>query len=363
MLRWVKKIGRAVFSANGPVDLGEVTEGGPWDSALTLLVVCGDGFDIKKPNAAVTARLGYCRGFAKLGIRYRLVHVNGLVQELEHTENAVVFLSAYDFNYLGSKARRLLKDTLHFIWVPPSGGSITDIYRSYGIPSTAIDAGLVRKVLESGAAFLWGNVPPSGLEFYQEWEVGGNRVMSLPLACDDDLYYPRETKSRFDGLDMAFVGGYWKRKAFQIDKYLRPYEDRLTVFGYSEWPYSGYRGMIAAEDEPYLYRQALVSPTICEPHAELTGDIVERGFKVLGSGGLTITDAVPHYRELFSEDELLVPKDLMQFHEFVRDALNDEAFNRHFRENGYRAIIERHTYMHRAKTILEMLDLQARVPC
>ena len=59
---------------------------------------------------------------------------------------------------------------------------------------------------------------------------------------------------------MAFVGGYWAYKERQFDRYLNPYERRLPVFGYSAWPYANYGGQSADEEEPSLYRQAMLCP-------------------------------------------------------------------------------------------------------
>jgi spore maturation protein CgeB len=157
---------------------------------------------------------------------------------------------------------------------------------------------------------------------------------------------------------MAFVGGYWGYKAMQFDRYLKPYADQLKVFGYSTWPYAGYGGQLPVSKEPSLYRQARLSPTINEPHVEMMGvDQNERVFKVLGSGGMTITDATTTYREWFTRDELLVPENISEYHDMVRLALNDDGFNHRQRESGRRAIQERHTYAHRAREVLKYLNI------
>lgn len=87
------------------------------------------------------------------------------------------------------------------------------------------------------------------------------------------------------------------------------------------------------------------------------GDIVERVFKIMGSGGLAVTDVIPFYRELFAPDELLVPSSIEEYHDMIHQALNDDDFNQCYREKGYQAILERHTYAHRARQILSYLDM------
>ena len=130
--------------------------------------------------------------------------------------------------------------------------------------------------------------PTRSFEYYQGWLRQGAQLISLPLACDTTLYHDWVPFCpEFADVQLAFVGGFWPYKARQFDRYLKPYADRLTVFGYSAWPYAGYGGQLPEAKEPALYRQARLSPTINEPHVEVMGvDLNERVFKVLGSGGL-----------------------------------------------------------------------------
>jgi len=65
------------------------------------------------------------------------------------------------------------------------------------------------------------------------------------------------------------VGGYRAYKNIQYDKYLKPYEDVLTVYGYNRWPYKGYGGLLPEDDEKVLYQNARVCPSLSEPHAEV----------------------------------------------------------------------------------------------
>jgi len=88
---------------------------------------------------------------------------------------------------------------------------------------------------------------------------------------------------------------------------------------------------------------------------------VERSFKVLGSGGLTVTDVIPFYRELFSEDELLVPRSLQEYHDLVRQSLEDQDFNQRYRQRGFEAVMARHTYIHRALSMLQYLGINGLI--
>jgi len=337
--------------------LGPLPYGGPADSSLTFAAVCGVGFDFRIPNANSTYRLGLCRGFEQIGVRFQLVSVFEVAQVLPQLNRPMVLLSVFDYENLSSKARKVLRRYPHFVWLTPGFPDLEKVYAEHSLPDPRVEQRVARRVLESGAAFGFGPVPPSCVGFFDDWQSGGLPVKSLPQACDTTRYFPEPGNQRYAGVELGFVGGYWAYKNVQFEKYLKPYESRLTVFGYNKWPYSGYRGLLPEGDERVLYQNARVCPALSEPHAEVMGDIVERAFKIMGSGGLTVPDAVPFYRELFSSDELLVPANVSEYHEMIQQALSDPSFNQGYRDRGYRAILERHTYAHRARQILNLLGL------
>ncbi len=128
------------------------------------------------------------------------------------------------------------------------------------------------------------------------------------------------------------------------------------VWGYSEWP-RNYQGVLAESDECGLYETAIVCPTISEPQFVVTGDTVERPFKILGSGGLTVFDPLPAYRCLFEPWEALIPEDEAEYRELMDLALNNPAVNALYRKRGREAVLSRHCYHHRAQKILEELSL------
>lgn len=362
MLRKLKKITKRVLKpgARMPV-LGEQAYGGPDDSPITLAMVCREGFNINIPNASTTIRLGFCRGFAQIGVRYQLVNVFKLARVLPQLRRPFVFLTCYDYEDLDAQARKLLRNTPHFIWVPPWFENLEEVYARHNLPDPRLPETVNWRILDSGAAFVWAPVTPSCLAFYEEWQKRGQRLEAIPLACDTTRYYKEPDNRRYADVKMAFVGGYRAYKNVQYDKYLKPYEEILAVYGYDCWPYKGYGGLLPEGDERVLYQNARVCPALSEPHAEVMGDIVERVFKVVGSGGLTITDVIPFYRELFEPDELLVPSCIDEYHEMVKQALEDEELGHRYREKGYAAIKARHTYAHRAEQILGHLGIELPV--
>ena len=359
MITQVKKYAKRLLKPSSikPV-LGDQPYGGPESSPITFVMVCRQGFDINKPNANSAIRLGFCRGFAQIGVRYQLVSVWELASVLPRLEKPIIFLSSYDYLDINKKTRRLLRKYPHFVWGTPDLNIMKRAYEKFNFSYHGIPDTLYKGVAESEPTFIMTPVPESALQFYSTWLKYCPRVESVPLACDTTRYFKEPKNRKYETVKMAFVGGYWEKKAFQFDKYLKPYEDILQVYGYSKWPYRGYHGFLPENEERILYQNACVSSAIGEPHAEIMGDIVERVFKIMGSGGFAVTDVVPFYRDLFEPDELLVPTSVEAYHDMVRQALGNEDFNLKYRQKGYEAVMARHTYAHRARSILSMLDIK-----
>lgn len=332
----------------------------PYQSALTFVVVCGSSFDQTVPNAGTMARMGICRGFEQLGIPYLLLSVFELEHRLPELTKPICWISGWDYLYLNRANLAALRKSLHIVWVNTWFLGERYFYKQKNLLDQSWPQNLNQKILSSEPAFVFTISPECSFEYYELWRQHGARLVSLPLACDTTLYQSNSIDyPEFVNVEMAFVGGYWPYKAQQFDRYLKPYQDHLTVFGYSKWPYAGYGGQLAEYKEPSLYRQARLSPTINEPHVEQMGvDLNERVFKVLGSGGMTVTDATAAYREWFSADELLVPSTLDEYHQMLQQVLEDEELNQYYRKTGHAAVLAKHTYMERASKIIKILDLE-----
>ena len=332
----------------------------PGKAAFTFVVAVGPYFNQTIPNAETTCRLGWCRGFEQLGIPYVLVSVANLARQLPELPHPIIWISGSDYRFLSRANLDALKRRCHVVWVNTWFDGDAEFYRQNDLEIDSWPKALNQEILASEPSLVFTISPERSFEYYQGWSRHDVRLVSLPLACDTFLYRQDVPFCpEFESVEMAFVGGYWPYKARQFDRYLKPYDDRLKVYGYSPWPYASYGGLLPEIKEPSLYRQARLCPTINEPHVEQMGvDLNERVFKVLGSGGMTITDVSPAYREWFTTDELLVPSSITEYHAMVQQALRDDDFNRHYREQGYAAVRSRHTYAHRARTLLKYLEIE-----
>ena len=332
------------------------------EDQLIFISIVGPDYDENVPNAMMTARLGYSNAFEKIGIPYLTIDLDQIVTILDRYPNCICMLFGSDYIYLNNQMIKALAKRNHFVWVDPWFSGSDEFFKKHNLNSTIWTWSRThrQKVLDSGPNFVFTATVTSGLNYFQEWKNNGLNVLSLPLACDTTVY--GKTIAEADNKEYpkyAFVGGYWKSKGREIDKYLRPFEKDLHIYGYNEWPYTGYRGLISREDEARLYQNSLVCPAINEPTVKLLkGQINERVFKVLGCGGCCVVDAVPAYRELFKEMELIVPNNLEEFKAAMYELANNSDYRNKYVYNGYAAVRSRHTYIHRVKKILNNMQIQ-----
>lgn len=333
----------------------------PLQGERTFVMVVGPAFDQERPDAMMTCRMGYCHAFESMGIPYVLADVNQLEAVAEEFPSPFFMYFAGDLAYISKRKLHKLRDYPSAVWAYPwfDGSNKFFAERSLDAHIWTLPKSTIEKVLELNPRFCFTATTPSGLIFFEKWDKNGIPVRSFPLACDTKIYNEANTSAvDFKDIKLAFVGGYWQSKGVQIDEYLRPFESELEIYGYSKWPYSGYKGKLQGNAEASLYRQAKVCPVVNEPTVALMkGQINERVFKVLGSGGCPIVDAVPAYRELYSEDELLISESPRHFAEIVNLMLQDDALNHTYREKGRIATLARHTYLHRALDYMQFLGI------
>jgi hypothetical protein len=321
------------------------------------VVVCGPGFDQRVPNAATLSRLGWCRGFEAQGIAFRMVAGHALAAELDALDEPMVWISCADHATLGASGLAALRRHRHAVLVDAAFPDSARWLDRHGLPPLAMDVRAVARVLSTRPRFVFTIAAQSGLPFYAHWAQSGVPLVSLPLAFDAGGDAPRAAAAPVAAHDMVFVGGYWDYKGRQFAQYLQPHADRLSVYGWSRWPYGRYGGQLPAEHEAPLYRAARVCPVINEPHVSLMGiDLNERVFKVLGAGGLALTDATPAYRDWFSANELLVPQSVAEFHALAAALMAGEIDGADLRRRGQAAVLARHTYRHRAAEFSAWMD-------
>ena len=323
---------------------------------VTFLYVTHPEWDFNIKRAATTVALGFCHGFDELGHNWGLASEPCLEQTLDSVENPIVMLGYDNYTRLPESTLHKLHSIPHFIWVNVWFDGARQFSEQHGHLNPVLPVEQLQKILDPRATFLMSSATESYFDYWENWIKAGQRVESIPEACDTTEYYPR-TGAKLKGLDVVFVGGYREYKEEVYEKFLWPYENDLTIYGYNEWP-KCYAGYLENDREAKVYQSAKVVPAIGEPFAWATGTFYERPFKVLGSGGLTITDTSPAYRELFDEDELLVPDTVAEYYDMMHLALTDAKWNQQWRKKGLRAVLKKHTYRNRAEKILRLLGVE-----
>lgn len=319
----------------------------------TFVTLVHPDWNFNLSHAGTCVISGYCNGFEQIGVDTAIVKDTEVEHWLPDIDNPFIMLGYDTFNRLSPTGRQVVKRYPHFIWVNMWADGISELATKYNHPDPVLPDATYRCILDSGAKFLFCNSPKSYYGYYDNWIKHGQRLETILEACDTTRYYPT-LDQRFLDVDMALVNGYFSRKEERYSQYLWPYEE-LKIWGYNEWPRC-YQGYLPIDDERVLYQNARVCPAIGEDMAEVIGAFYERPFKVLGSGGLVVTGVLPGYREVFTDDELLMPHTIDEYHDMIMLALHDNEFNYKYRDAGHKAIMENHTYAHRARQILELLD-------
>ena len=357
--QWLRFISLTKANKSKPVifSRSKLTDSSTKSFPNTFVLAVGPSFNENLPTAMTVARLGYCHAFESLGMPYKIVDIQNIDSELGEIENPLVMYMAEDIFYLKKSNITDLKQYRSVVWVPPNFNGSDIFFKKNNLSPYywMLPKSSYGKIVDLEPQFFITGTVPSGLEYFEKWKSYAP-VKSYPLACDTSIYNKfNATHHKFlENIELIFIGGYWKSKGENIDRYLRQFEESLVIYGYSQWPYKNYRGLLPQDgSEAALYRQAKVSPVINEPTVKLLhGQINERVFKIFGSGGCPVVDDVPWYRELYGENELLIASGPNDFREIVRSLLENEDLNMQFRQSGLEATLSRHTYEHRVRQLL-----------
>ena len=127
-----------------------------------------------------------------------------------------------------------------------------------------------------------------------KWTINhGIEWVPMPTAGDSTLFQnldlPRD-------IDFGYIGGYWKYKANNIDKYLMPLakacKSRIKIHG-RDWPHNA--GATPIDDDAVVgfYNRIKIAPCIAEPHTTEWGiDLPERLWKASLCGAVVVHDHV-----------------------------------------------------------------------
>lgn len=242
---------------------------------------------------------------------------------------------------------------------PQLRNTLTDFYTQADRPDPA-----EKVVLESGFVDFFRSpmhhdIYPTAFRNLLE---RGYSVLEEPHAADHVEYKPSRLKNT-NGIDVLFVGGSWGFKFHNMKKYINAlqnvYGDRLSIYGRG-WPEGYSKGVVTDRQYKALVKSARINlsfhePVQVRPFPVNSGN--ERIYKLLAMKRFVITDDNPllHYhfdipRELVAASS---PADLVDKCQYY---LKNPIAAERVAENGYRRVLESHTYKHRACRLLEVAD-------
>jgi hypothetical protein len=318
------------------------------------------GYDQAVKNAAYFMPLNFAQGWNEAAGGAKIIFAKDLLREIEQYPGAAVLISQHNFRHFSDREARSLRGKDLFVWVHVHPRSFSRFERENPlIPKEESDTYLVAypKVVLAEPKFVWNAIGKAGMEWYEGWREDGFHWESIFPGANTTLYYPEPT-DRFKDVKIAYVGGYWEEKAQAFTSYLRPWEDVLTPYGYSRWPYKNYAGGLTEEEERQLYSSAGLIPLVTTPAGWRIAEITERYLKAPACRAFCIADENPALREVFREDEMLQAQSPEHFHQLVNDWLQGKIDVERWRNAAYKAVQDRHLVKHRAFQILRALDRQ-----
>lgn len=168
------------------------------------------------------------------------------------------------------------------------------------------------------------------------------RLHYLPHAFEPDLYRPLNSIEKWDWTFIGYPNS--EHRIELVDRFIKELPN--YYFG---WRRSGMQGYNELDDvnEKYNFSRLIINDNV------LT-DVNMRTFEALGAGRLLITQDIPELRELFqSEKHLLMYSNLDQAVELAKNYLKNDEARLLIAAAGHQEVMDKHTYMHRVKTILK----------
>jgi hypothetical protein len=204
--------------------------------------------------------------------------------------------------------------------------------------------------------------PPEGIEmYYRYWmDEFGIPVLSLPLAADTSVFRPYEAEDQYKA-DLCFIGGIHRTKQRPFYAYIRPLLSRYTMIaigkGWAGWPVT--RISVPYGGESRIISSASIVPNV---HMDLSREVPGmapnmRTFQSIAGGGFVVSDNVPALRHYFQEDEIPVGLTPEDYGEKIEYFINHPEERYECWLKAYNRVINEHTNIHRAESLLEALSV------
>ena len=193
------------------------------------------------------------------------------------------------------------------------------------------------------------------------WYKQGYSVFGLLPAADTTIY--SRDSEKLDVYDVVFVGGYWDYKAINLKKYMFKLcfpiaKYKVVIFGNNPWPLPQYLGTVDEQTAINYLKLSTVGLNISEPHAvDLGYEVNERTFKLAAMGLPVLTDRVQSLETDVWGDAAVYYDNRVDFLKKINLLLKDEKLRKNIADKCYELCIQKHTYVHRVKSMLSEVGL------
>lgn len=180
------------------------------------------------------------------------------------------------------------------------------------------------------------------LEEFKRDGIPKEKLFWLPHAFEPDVYKPMGQIERYD---WAFVGYMNSPQRIDLlDRLLKEFPK-----AYIGWRYGEIKGHNVFEDACKKYNNAKFVPNIT-----ITDDISMRIFEVLGSKRCLLTNLIPTLPDILEPGKhLMAYKTMDEAIAMARDLIQNKELRDAIAEDGYHEVMSKHTYMHRALSMLK----------
>lgn len=199
-------------------------------------------------------------------------------------------------------------------------------------------------------------------ETHEYWkEKLGVKVVGLMSGADVFDFTNGQYREEYAS-DIIFIGGRWGYKSQTLDPYILPLLDcrenlKVKIFGNQPWNVPQYCGFLPDNHVKHFLASATICPNISEPHSQVYGfDIVERPFKLLANKCFVISDYVKGLYELFPGG-IIYATNPQEFKQYCHFYIRNPSHRLQHINDGYQAVINNHTYFHRAAQFFTELDM------
>lgn len=197
--------------------------------------------------------------------------------------------------------------------------------------------------------------------WYQE---AGINVCMAPPAGDCFSFYEVEPDPKFR-CDLAFVGGRWKYKAHNLDKYIVPLTKQydIRIYGWGGWNGVGKTyGKINDSDVLKLFSSAKIGPCVHEPHTAVYGiDVPERIFKVPLCGLMAVSDPSSSLHQYFPKSIMPMAGNPKEYRDLIDYYLKNDSERKEITLKQKAHVIKNHTYLSRIASIFAGLSMRDEV--